>query len=122
MVVAAFAVSGPRLLLTMPGHETDIFIVLDASLLDAYLPIPPARLPLLDRKHVIGGARIKLRLSLPLAEVSVADLSDLHPGDILQTAIPLSQPFHLMTTQDALIARGFLVRIHSQLAVQLTDR
>lgn len=111
-----------RLLLAMPGHEADILLVLDASLLNAYLPIPAARFPLLDRQQAIGGARIKLKLLLPLSEISVADLSDLHPGDILKAATPLSQPFHLVTDRDALVAKGFLVRAHTKLAIQLTDR
>lgn len=112
----------PRLRLTIPGHEAEIFILIDASLLNTYLPIPVARFPLLDRQHAIGGARIKLKLSLPLSEISVADLSDLHPGDILKATTPLSQLFHLVTDRDALVAKGFLVRAHTRLAVQLTDR
>ncbi|MEK6788417.1 MAG: hypothetical protein AABY68_05655 [Pseudomonadota bacterium] len=120
-IATPVAACSPCLLLTVPGHEADIFIVLDASLLDAYLPIPAARIPLLDRKQAIGGASIKLKLMLPLAEISVADLGDIYPGDILKATTPLSQPFHLTTDQDAVVAKGFLVRAHSRLAVQLAD-
>lgn len=121
-VPTPFTTCSSCLLLSVPGHESNIFIVLDASLLDAYLPIPAARFSLLDRKHAIGGARIKLKLILPLSEISVADLEDLHLGDILQTSRPLSQSFHLVTHQSALIAKGVLMRSHSWLAVQLADR
>jgi len=110
-----------RLLLTIPGNEADIFILLDASLLDAYLPIPEAKIPLLNRQQAIASARLKLKLTLPLSAISVADLSDLHLGDVLKTATPLSQPFHLTTNQDALLAKGFLVRAHTKLAIQLTE-
>lgn len=112
----------PCVLVKTNSHGEELCMLLDASLLSAYLPMPEPRVALIDRKSVIGAARVKLRLSLPLSEISVADLSDLHPGDILKAATPLSQPFHLMTDQDALLAKGFLVRARTQLAVQLTDR
>lgn len=119
--VAIAAAFSPRVLLEVPVYEDGVFILLDANLLNAYLPIPPANTPLLERQHAVGGARLRLKLSLPLSEVSVADLSDLHPGDILKADTFLTQPFHLATDRDVLIAKGFLVRSDTRLAVQLTD-
>lgn len=119
---AIAAAYSPRVLLTISGQKAAVFILLDASLLNTFLPNSVTKPSLLDRQQAIGSARIKLKLSLPLSEVAIEDLSDIHPGDILKTASPLSQTFHLSTECGDVVAEGFLVRADTRLAVQLIDR
>lgn len=108
----------PRLVL----HTADksVALLLDASLLDAALPVSAPAETLLKREQVIGSARVKLRVSLPLSSVSAATLTQLRVGDVLPTTTPLSRSFEL-TLSDARQAGGFLVRAGADRALQLAD-
>lgn len=110
--------SCPRLVLHVA--DKSVVLLLDASLLDAALPVRAPAETLLKREQVIGSARVKLRVSLPLSSVSAATLSQLRVGDVLPTATPLSRRFEL-TLSDARQASGFLVRAGTDRALQLAD-
>lgn len=116
------AVCSPQILLMLRGAGEELFILLDALLFNSHLPTPEAKQPLVARSSAIGSARIKLRVTLPLSEVAVADLSGLQVGDILKAETPLTQAFHLMTDRDTPLAKGFLARTQTRLALQLADR
>jgi len=110
----------PRIELVLPAHASELCILLDASLFDAWLPIPASRTPLRSRQHALGGTRLTLTLMLPLSELSAASLAGLQPGDIVQTTTPLSQPVHLHVHKVRRIASGLLMQRDGRVALQLT--
>lgn len=112
----------PGVRISITGSETSILMLLDASLLDAWLPLPPAREPLWSRQHAIGSTRIPVRLMLPLATASASSLIELNLGDIICLKTPLSRRFNLETDRGALIGEGIPVAANGLLAVQLIDR
>lgn len=100
--------------------ESVITLVIDASLLNQFLPVSQPQKVLNRRDDVIGSTRVSLRVYLPLERVSVAALDQLQPGDVLPTAAPLSQRFQLVLP-DGPQASGYLVRHNSQRVLQLAD-
>lgn len=99
--------------------DRKLCVLLEASILDACMPTTKVR-ELVKREQAIGACRVRLKVSLPLSTVSAASLGQLHPGDVLQTQVSLSQRFQLELS-DGPEVPGYLVRNNTQLAFQLAD-
>lgn len=112
------AALGSRALLHIQLGEVALYCLVDAALLDTALPaLAPAALT--PRKDAIGGARVRLQLSLPLAALALGDINDLSPGDVLLAQARLDQPLTLSSTQGTPLAKGYLARRQECLALQL---
>lgn len=111
----------PRLLLRASFGGEHLFLLVDASLLDDFLPRPTREyLPLQERRAAIGGAKLKLSVSLPFASLSVGEVNSLTPGDILQAGTHFLEPLDLNIPGKQTVAKGFLARRDEHLALQLT--
>lgn len=113
------AALGSRALLRIERGDSTLFCLVDAALLEAALPVPAKPVALVQRKDAIGGAKIRLDLALPLAELALGDINDLAPGDVLLARARLDQPLTLSSTQGAPLAKGYLARSQARLALQL---
>lgn len=107
-----------RLLLQITRNTQPLWVLLDASLLDHFLPRPAVRRALSDRQGAVGGARFKLRVQMPLSELSIGDLQGLAPGDVLKARTLLIDPLQLVAGEQV-IAEGYLARQDNRLALQL---
>jgi flagellar motor switch/type III secretory pathway protein FliN len=98
-------------------------IFIDAGLLDTYLPArdPGLAKSLVKRQDAIANVKVKLRVSLPLAQLQVNDMYQLNQGDILRCQTLLTQSFQLALDNGPVIARANLGRQQQQVAVQLID-
>lgn len=115
------ALFGDRLLLSIAGQDTLLYVLLDAALLEQFLPPLPAQPPLVNRQAAIGKAKIKLHVRLPLTSLALGEMNDLQPGDILRARTELAQPLTLVTEQAKVIAEGYLARQQNHLALQLSN-
>jgi len=113
------AALGSRALLHIDLGDSTLYCLVDAALLDPALPALAQAAALTPRKDALGGARIRLELSLPLAELALGDINDLSPGDVLLARTRLDQPLTLSSTQGAPLAKGYLARSQERLALQL---
>lgn len=86
---------------------------------NAALAKPVARRPLIERKHALGNARVKLSVRLPLASLSIGEMRDLRPGDTLRASALLADPVSLQLAEGPVIASGYLAKQQGQVAVQL---
>lgn len=112
---------GSRIVIDVQLNGIRLLALLDASLLDGFLPEVAAKPALIDRKSAVGGARFKLRVQMPLASLSIGDLRGLAPGDVLKAQAMLVDPVQLVVGQSDVIAQGYLARQQDQLAVQLIN-
>lgn len=111
----------PRLMLRASFGPDDLLLIMDANLLDNFLPpVTRARPPLQNRRTAIGGAKLTLRVSLPFSSLSVGKASTLSPGDILQSDAHFLEPLNLTIQDQPPVAKGFLARRDTHLALQLT--
>lgn len=110
-----------RLLLSIAGLGTQLYVLLDAALLAQHLPPLPAQPALVKRQVALGNTKLKLHVRLPPANLALGEMNDLQPGDILRVFIKLSQPLNLVTEQDEVIAEGYLARQQGHLALQLSN-
>lgn len=113
------AALGSRALLQIGLGDSALYCLVDAALLDPALPALAKSSTLVQRKDAIGGAKIRLNLALPLAELALGDINDLSPGDVLLARTRLDQPLTLSSTQGAPLAKGYLARSQARLALQL---
>lgn len=109
-----------RLLLSIAGPDTQLYVLLDAALLEQHLPSLPTLPALVNRQAAIGKAKIKLHVRLPLASLALGEMNDLQAGDILRARTELAQPLRLTTEQAKVVAEGYLARHQDHLALQLT--
>ncbi|WP_339527220.1 FliM/FliN family flagellar motor C-terminal domain-containing protein [Pseudomonas sp. EA_35y_Pfl2_R111] len=109
-----------RLLLNIAGPDTQLYVLLDAALLEQHLPSLPTLPALVNRQAAIGKAKIKLHVRLPLASLALGEMNDLQAGDILRARTELAQPLRLTTEQAKVVAEGYLARHQDHLALQLT--
>lgn len=116
---AAGAALGSRALMQIELGDTALFCLIDATLLEPALPALAKPTALTQRKDAIGGAKIRLSLALPLAELALGDINGLNPGDVLLAAARLDQPLTLSSSQGAPLAKGYLARRQECLALQL---
>jgi flagellar motor switch/type III secretory pathway protein FliN len=110
-----------RLLLSIAGPGTQLYVLLDAALLEQHLPPLLAQPTLVKRQAALGNAKLKLHVRLPLASLALGEMNDLQPGDILRARTKLAQPLTLITEQDEVIAEGYLARQQGHLALQLSN-
>lgn len=111
----------PRLLLRASFGGEHLLLLVDASLLDDFLPrLTREHPPLQERRAAIGGAKLKLNVSLPFASLSVGEVNSLSPGDILQAGTHFLEPLDLNIPGKQTVAKGFLARRDEHLALQLT--
>lgn len=108
-----------QVLLQLRVGPSTLHLSLDAALLNAALEKPVARTPLIERKHALGNARVKLSVRLPLASLSIGEMRDLRPGDTLRASALLADPVSLQLAEGPVIAGGYLAKQHGQVAVQL---
>ena len=115
------AALSPRLLLRARFGAEHLLLLVDAALLEAFLPATTRKHPpLLERRAAIGGAKLKLSVSLPFASLSVGEVNSLTPGDILQAGTHFLEPLDLNIQGKQTVAKGFLARRDEHLALQLT--
>ncbi|WP_434694663.1 FliM/FliN family flagellar motor switch protein [Pseudomonas sp. Z1-14] len=108
-----------QVLLQLRVGQATLHLSLDAALFNAALEMPVARTPLIERKHALGNARVKLSVRLPLASLSIGEMRDLRPGDTLRASALLADPVSLQLAEGPVIAGGYLAKQHGQVAVQL---
>jgi len=111
----------PRIVLARSGQESELCILLDASLLDAWLPMPAPRASLHARHEVLGRASLSVTLRLPLSCLSAACLGELQPGDIVKSETPLFQPVQLQLQQAQCLASGRLMQRDDRVVLQLNE-
>lgn len=112
---------GDRLLLSIRGQGPLLYVLIDAALLERFLPPLPAKPALVNRQAAIGKAKIKLQVRLPLVSLAVGEMNSLQPGDILRARTELAQPLSLVSEQDEMLAEGYLARQQGHLALQLSN-
>lgn len=108
-----------QVLLQLRVGQSTLHLSLDAALFNAALEKPVARTPLIERKHALGNARVKLSVRLPLASLSIGEMRDLRPGDTLRASALLADPVSLQLAEGPVIANGYLAKQQGQVAVQL---
>lgn len=111
---------GSRLSLRISLQGGVLYLLMDAALLDHFLPPLPVTKALTQRELAIGGAKVKLHVRIPLANLSIGELKGLNPGDVLRANASLTQPLQLATEKSKVVANGYLARQQEQLALQLT--
>ncbi len=122
---ASGAKTGPfsnRLLVRLGTPKDELYLLVDAELLNGFLPVRPSTTALVERKAAIGGAKLKLHVQLPLTRLPINDVQDIKVGDILRGDASLGQPLHLATAAGQIVANGYLARQHEHLAIQLVSR
>lgn len=112
---------GDRLLLSIAGPGTQLYVLLDAALLEQHLPPLPVQPALVKRQDALGNAKLKLHVRLPLANLALGEMNELQPGDILRARTKLAQPLTLVTEQGEVVAEGYLARQQDHLALQLSN-
>jgi hypothetical protein len=110
-----------RLVLSIPVQGTLLYVLIDATLLERFLPPLPAKPALVNRQTAIGKATIKLQVRLPLASLAVGEMNNLQPGDILRARTELAQPLSLVSEQNEMLAEGYLARHQDHLVLQLSN-
>ncbi|MEO4049396.1 FliM/FliN family flagellar motor C-terminal domain-containing protein [Pseudomonas sp. CAU 1711] len=108
-----------RLLLRADLGGVPLLLVAEASLLAGFLPQAARALPLLPRSQAIGGARLKVKVSLPFSSLTVGEANGLRAGDILQGDTHFLEPLSLTAGAQQTIAKGYLARQGEHLALQL---
>ncbi|WP_223528556.1 FliM/FliN family flagellar motor switch protein [Pseudomonas sp. A-RE-23] len=108
-----------QVLLQLRVGQLTLHLSLDAALFNAALEKPVAPTPLIERKHALGNARVKLSVRLPLASLSIGEMRDLRPGDTLRASALLADPVSVQLAEGPVIAGGYLAKQHGQVAVQL---
>ena len=109
---------GCRMLVHAVFGKADLWLLVDATLMNAVLP-EVGTVALADRKAAIRGAKLKLRVQLPLASLPIGELRGLSVGDVLRADAMLIDPVQLKVGEGTVIANGYLARQDSHLAVQL---
>lgn len=109
---------GCRVLVHAVFGKADLWMLVDATLMNAVLP-EAGTVTLADRKAAIRSAKLKLRVHLPLASLSIGELRGLSVGDVLRADAMLIDPVQLKVGEGTVIADGYLARQDGHLAVQL---
>lgn len=108
-----------QVLLQLRVGQSVVGLLLDAALLNVALKLSASPKVLVERKHALGNARVKLSVRLPLVSLSIGEMKDLHPGDTLLSSALLAEPVSLQLAQGTVVAAGYLARQREHLAVQL---
>lgn len=108
-----------RLLLRADFGDVPLLMLAEASLLTGFLPLANRPLPLVSRTSAIGGARLKVKVSLPFSSLTVGEANGLRAGDILQGDTHFLEPLNLTAGEQQTIAKGYLARQGEHLALQL---
>lgn len=114
-------IMGTRLFVQVDLEQTQLWLILDADLLDGFLPAStsPTR-PLEARATAIGGVRLTVQVNLALSTLSLGDVRGLRAGDVLQGKNHFLDPLNLSINHQTPLAQGYLARQGQQLALQLT--
>lgn len=108
-----------QVLLQLNVGQSAVYLLLDAALFNVVLEPPVLRKKLVERKQALGNARVKLSVCLPLVNLSIGEIKDLHPGDTLLSSALLAEPVSLQLAEGAVVACGYLATQSDHLAVQL---
>lgn len=120
-VPAAPQVMGSRLFVQVDLEQTQLRLILDAELLDGFLPGSISTPRALEaRAAAINGVRLTVNVSLAFATLPLGDVRGLRAGDILQGKNHFLDPLNFSINHQIPLAHGYLARQGQQLALQLT--
>jgi hypothetical protein len=111
-----------ELLIRLFTPKATLYVLIDAELLNSFLPVRSNGKALVERKAAIGGAKLKLHVQLHLHSLPIDEVQDIKVGDILRGEDSLGHPLHLTTDSTHIVANGYLARQQDHLAVQLVSR
>lgn len=108
----------------MHMQAANLHMLIDAGLLSRYLPArqPELARQIIKREDAISQIKVQVKVSLPLAELQVGDLSALGVGDIVRGQAELTHPFELALKPGQPVANAHLGRSRQKIAIQLIDK
>lgn len=112
---------GSQVVVRIVSGSCSVQLLLDGALLSDALPPVTFRKTLYERKNVLGNARLKLSVRLPLSSLRIGELNDLRPGDTLLAGALLIDPMQVHLDQHGPVAAGYLAQQQGQLALQLVS-
>lgn len=100
--------------------ETRVLMYLDAPACDAL--VPPHRastVPLVPIAEALGNTEARLSVVLDLGKAALTDVSELKPGMILRTRVPVSSALQLVAPDGKVICAGPLSALDGRRAIRI---